>query len=104
MQVGFLVVGHRIIELDHQFAERIRRSVGEDDDRRLVAGLADVAERLPALRSRGNQGGIGTTTLPRLRSRGARLLGRRFTTKTQRIKNKRKEHSIHWLASPFLIL
>src|SRR6266446_2285302 len=81
--------------------------MGENNNRRLFTRLADVAERLPALRSRGNQGGIGTTALPRLRSRGARLLGRRFTTKTQRaqrIKNKRKEHSIHWLASAFLIL
>jgi hypothetical protein len=43
-QIGLLVCSHSFVELGEQLAKWIGQSAGENDDRRFVSRLADVAE------------------------------------------------------------
>src|SRR5439155_19037297 len=62
-------------QLMHQFAERIAKGAGEDDDNRLVRGFADVAMLRAALLADRHEGGVWPGPLVQLRPRLARLVG-----------------------------
>src|SRR5947209_2342253 len=77
MEVGGFLVSYDLIQTADQLPERVAQAAGEDDHGGPVGRFANVAVRLAALRSGGDQGGVWSGLLTRLQSRPTGLGGQR---------------------------